>query len=429
MDLTVAMEHRYRRTPDGLVWTATVFGYSFWMRYLDVFDGVKVVARVLDLGNERATPARVPEPAAGSEGANAQASRGNWVRAVGPGVSFAAVPYYQGPLEYLLKWPRMRRTVREAVPTTGAVILRVQSQIGSTMEPVLRSSGHPFGVEVTGDPWDELAPGSVKHPLRFVFRTLFTRQVKRQCRSACAVAYVTREALQRRYPASLDAFTTHYSSVELPGQWFVQKFRPARKQGPIRILSVGTMEQLYKGQDVLIDAFADCIKQGLNAILVFAGDGKYRRFLEERASLKGVSSQVQFRGWLTGGDAVRMELDSADLFVSPSRQEGVPRAMIEAMARGLPCIGSSVGGTPELLPQEFLVPPNDRPRLAAEIMRVAANPNLMEAMSAQNLSRAKEYGDLVLRKRRVAFYRYVKAQTEEWLRNSCAQVSLNQVSG
>ena len=52
------MEHRYRRTPDGLVWTATVFGYSFWMRYLDVFDGVKVVARVLDLGNERATPAR-----------------------------------------------------------------------------------------------------------------------------------------------------------------------------------------------------------------------------------------------------------------------------------------------------------------------------------------------------------------------------------
>ncbi len=84
-----------------------------------------------------------------------------------------------------------------------------------------------------------------------------------------------------------------------------------------------------------------------------------------------------------------MELDSADLFVSPSRQEGVPRAMIEAMARGLPCIGSSVGGTPETLPQEFLVPPNDRPRLAAEIMRVAANPNLMEAMSAQNLSRAK----------------------------------------
>ena len=236
------------------------------MRYLDVFDGVKVVARVLDLGNERATPARVPEPAAGSEGANAQASRGNWVRAVGPGVSFAAVPYYQGPLEYLLKWPRMRRIVKEAVPTTGAVILRVQSQIGSTMEPVLRSSGHPFGVEVTGDPWDELAPGSVKHPLRFVFRTLFTRQVKRQCRSACAVAYVTREALQRRYPASLDAFTTHYSSVELPGQWFVQKFRPARKQGPIRILSVGTMEQLYKGQDVLIDAFADCIKQGLNAV-------------------------------------------------------------------------------------------------------------------------------------------------------------------
>ncbi len=418
MDLTVAIEHRYRRTPDGFVWTPTVFGYSFWLRYLDVFDGVKVVARVLDIGNVRATPVRVSGPAAGLGGAHAHISRENWVRGDGPGVSFVAVPYYQGPLEYLLKWPRVRRAVREAVPTSGAVILRVQSQLGSLMEPSLLSTGHPFGVEVTGDPWDELAPGSVKHPLRFVFRILFTRQVKRQCRSACAVAYVTREALQRRYPASSHAFTTHYSSVELPDRWFAQKPRLARKEGPIRILSVGTMEQLYKGQDVLIDAFADCIRQGLNAILVFAGDGKYRRFLEQRASLRGVSSQVQFRGWLTGGDAVRMELDSADLFVSPSRQEGVPRAIIEAMARGLPCIGSSVGGTLELLSQEFLVPPNDRLRLAAEMMRVATSPGLMETMSVQNLTRAKEYGDSVLRERRVAFYRYVKAQTEEWLRNS-----------
>ncbi len=422
MDLTVAIEHRYRRTPDGFVWTPTVFGYSFWMRYLDVFDGVKVVARVLDTGNERAAPARVQGPAFGSAGVNTKTSIGKWVRADGLGVSFIAVPYYHGPLEYLLKWPGVRRAVRKAVPINGAVILRIQSQLGSLMEPVLLSSGHPFGVEVTGDPWDELAPGSMKHPLRFAFRLLFTGQVKRQCRLACAAAYVTREALQCRYPASSRAFTTYYSSVELPGRWFAQKPRPVRKEGPIRILSVGTMEQLYKGQDVLIDAFADCIGQGLNAVLVFAGDGRYRKFLEERASLRGVSSQVQFRGWLTGGDAVRLELDSADLFVSPSRQEGVPRAMIEAMARGLPCIGSSAGGTPELLPQEFLVAPNDRPGLAAEIMRVAANPGLMEAMSAQNLTRAKEYGDSVLRKRRVEFYRYVKLQTEEWLQNSDGRV-------
>ncbi|HHY17867.1 MAG TPA: glycosyltransferase family 4 protein [Firmicutes bacterium] len=429
MDVTVVIEHRYLKTPDGCVWTPTVFGYSFWLRYLDVFDGVKVVARVFDLNDDTHRRVLKPDSLAGLAGAGFNERRNNWVRADGQGVSFVPVPYYQGPLGYLLKWARVKRAVRLAVPATGTVILRIQSQLASIMEPALLSTGHPFGVEVTGDPWDELAPGSMKQPFRCVFRILFTRQVKAQCRSACAVAYVTKEALQRRYPASPNAFTTHYSSVELSDQWFVQKPRPAPRPGPIRILSVGTMEQLYKGQDVLIDAFAECIEQGLNAVLVLVGDGKYRQFLEERAIRRGVSGQVQFLGWLPGGESVRMELDSADLFVSPSRQEGVPRAMIEAMARGLPCIGSLAGGTPELLSQEFLVPLNERHRLAAEIMQVAANPVLMETMSAQNLARAKEYRDSVLRERRVAFYRYVKSRTEEWLRNSRDQVFQSQVQG
>ena len=64
---------------------------------------------------------------------------------------------------------------------------------------------------------------------------------------------------------------------------------------------------------------------------------------------KALRDRVRFRGQLTTPVDVRAELDRADLFVLPSRQEGLPRAMIEAMARALPCIGSSVGGIPELL--------------------------------------------------------------------------------
>jgi len=104
------------------------------------------------------------------------------------------------------------------------------------------------------------------------------------------------------------------------------------------------------------------------------------------------------------------------LFVLPSRTEGLPRAMIEAMARGLPCVGSAVNGIPELLPVEDMVPPNDVPALAEKIREVLTNPERMAQMSARNLDKAREYADNVLYERRTAFYQHLKAETEAWLK-------------
>jgi glycosyltransferase involved in cell wall biosynthesis len=89
--------------------------------------------------------------------------------------------------------------------------------------------------------------------------------------------------------------------------------------------------------------------------------------------------------------------------------------MVEAMARGLPCIGSTVGGIPELLPPEDLVPPNDVEALAQKIMEVVGDPERLARMSRRNWEKAKEYRNEVLQVRRVAFYKYVKEKTQEWL--------------
>ena len=132
----------------------------------------------------------------------------------------------------------------------------------------------------------------------------------------------------------------------------------------------------------------------------------------------GVATRVQFPGHVASGDAVRAELDRADLFVLPSRQEGLPRAMIEAMARGLPCIGSTVGGIPELLATEDMVPPNDASAVARKIREVVGDPPRMVRMSARNLAKAREYSLDVLTHRRERFYEHVRAQTEAWLKQS-----------
>ena len=110
------------------------------------------------------------------------------------------------------------------------------------------------------------------------------------------------------------------------------------------------------------------------------------------------------------------QLERADLFVLPSHQEGLPRAMVEAMARALPCIGSTVGGIPELLPPEDMVPPGNVTALATKIRQVITDPDRMAQMSARNLQIATEYRDEILQKQRIEFYRYVREITETWLK-------------
>ncbi len=192
--------------------------------------------------------------------------------------------------------------------------------------------------------------------------------------------------------------------------------RPATPKQSWKLITVGSLEHLYKAQDIQVDALARCRQQGLDVELILVGDGQHRSALAERASRLGIaSSHVHFRGQLASGASDSRRVDRADLFLLPSRQEGLPRAMIEAMARALPCLGSTVGGIPELLPAEDMVPPADAEALARKISEIVSDPQRMQRMSARNLARAGDFQEDVLRERRLEFYRYVREHTEEWL--------------
>jgi glycosyltransferase involved in cell wall biosynthesis len=409
----VTVEHRFDRLPDGSVWTSGMNSCRLWARYRTVFETVKVVARVRD----------VPTVPSG------------WSRADGPGITFLAVPYYLGPRQYLAKaWP-IRRALAEAVTDRDAVILRVGSHIAGCLEPALFRAGHPYGLEVLSDPFDVFAPGAVRHQLRPFFRWWFTRQLRRQCRRAAGVAYVTRQALQARYPCATysvgmsdveispeaivrtaTAFATHYSSVELAKEASVTSCRSVSRQGErFRLITIASLAQMYKAPDILIRAVAECVTAGMDLSLTIVGDGKHRPELERLASTLGLRERVEFLGQLPAGAAVRAQLDTADLFVLPSRSEGLPRAMIEAMARALPCVGSTVGGISELLPPEDLVPASNVSALAAKIQEVLLSPDRMSAMSSRNLAAAREYRDEVLDARRRAFFEHIRDVTAEWL--------------
>jgi glycosyltransferase involved in cell wall biosynthesis len=324
--------------------------------------------------------------------------------------------------------------------TPSAVILRIPSLIACTLAPYLRRVHRPYSVEVVADAYDVFAPGAIDHVLRPVVRRWMTHQQREQCRFAAAAAYVTKAALQQRYPCGgfavgvsdvqlgegtfREPFSTHYSSVQLDDAAFASS--PQKTLATMqRIVTVGSLEHPYKGTDLLIEALATILKRRSNVELVVIGDGRHRRALERQADELGVSQSVQFRGHIPSVLDVRRELNAASLFVLPSRTEGLPRAMVEAMARGLACIGSAVGGIPELLDPDDLVPAGDAAALAEKILLVLSSPARLKHMGDRNLRVAAEYRDEVLRERRLGFYRHVRAMTTKVL---CDDVQSSKLS-
>jgi phosphatidylinositol alpha-1,6-mannosyltransferase len=377
------------------VWTLEAFPSSFWDRYTAVFDSVRVVARVLDVATVPAGATRVDSSA----------------------VSVHAVPHYLGPAQFLRRRRAVVRSLAQAVRPDDAVLLRVPSTLGSLLADLLEPRDHPVSLEVVGDPHDVFGPGAVRHPLRPLLRRWFVSRLRRQCRRAAAVAYVTERSLQRRYPAGPDAVTTSYSSIDLRDDAFAPQPRPAG-QAPWTLVSVGSLEQLYKGTDVLIDAVAQLVASGLDVTYEHVGDGRHRPELEHRARALGLADRVRLLGALPAGAQVREVLDRADVFVLPSRTEGLPRALIEAMARGLPAVGSTAGGIPELLPGADLVPPGDASALARRLRALLLDPVQRESSAARNLAHARTYASGVLGPRRTAFYEAVRDRTARYVRDS-----------
>ena len=401
MKLLISTPIRFQATLDGKVWARQeADGYAFWTRYLVEFDSVTLLARV----------SAVAAPAAG------------WIPANGPRVTVAPIPDFIGPFQLLCKWFSVTKAIQSAMKAAGAVSFRLPCNIGVLAWRCL-APGHPYGVEVLGDPYASLAPEVMDTRLRAVWRWLLPRYLRKMCIGATAAAYVTRYALQRFYPPNRDKFstsysdvmTTHYSSTKLKRSLIAASPREFSADAKTyTVISVGAMEMLPKAQDILIKACASCVERGLDLRLVLVGDGKMRQSLEALATEVGMAARITFTGQLVGEDQISRALDLADLFALPSRTEGLPRAMIEAMARGLPCIGSDVGGIPELISSDCLVRAEDAPALAAKICEVLTDSTRLTRMSKESLERVAEYSDDVLRSRREAFYRHLASETAKW---------------
>ena len=123
------------------------------------------------------------------------------------------------------------------------------------------------------------------------------------------------------------------------------------------------------------------------------GDGTERAPLVQQCAALRLQSQVMFLG---ARDNVSDLLAAADAFVMSSRTEGLPMALLEAMAAEVPCVASAVGGIPELLADKrgLLAPPRDPMRLAEQMMALLSSSTLRAQLTSNATARVAEHYSL-----------------------------------
>ncbi len=177
----------------------------------------------------------------------------------------------------------------------------------------------------------------------------------------------------------------------------LQPYQPPTPQEPLRLFSCGRLNPV-KGHQDLMQAVALLTKQGLDIQLEIAGEDDtgghgYRQTLEARITELDLQDCVHLLGAIDA-DAVLDKLRAAHIFVLASWAEPLGVAYMEAMACGIPTIGTDAGGVPELIENNIsgvLVPPQNPERLAEKIADIAANPALAKELSRKGRKRIEHH--------------------------------------
>lgn len=159
-----------------------------------------------------------------------------------------------------------------------------------------------------------------------------------------------------------------------------------------RILFLGWLS-VTKGLMDLLEAFADVVKDGASVQLDVAGAGEASDSARAFVRLRGLEDQVVFHGWVDGAARLALLAD-ADIFALPSHHEGMPNAVIEAMAAGLPIVVTPVGAVLDAVDDDrhaVIVPVGDPGRLAAALRGLLGSRDRRERLGRAAHARAAEH--------------------------------------
>ena len=375
---------------NGHYYAASQEKYEFYQRYLRIFDELKLVARCVE---------------------EKELKQGR-IYFKDKRIEICPMPMFRGPKEYVVLYNRIGRLLKQSITGCDAAILRIPSTVALRAGKYVRRAGLPYAIEVVYDAKDGWQ--SSKGLIDKILWRLIDRDMRQLCYYSRGVSCVTEFHLQKRYYSKRkDSFVSHYSSLSLAKEFYASP-RIFPKKEILTIGHVATQVDFdgVKGHKELIEAVAILKNKGIDVKVLFAG-GDYLggvNALSNYAAALGVSNMIEFVGALNRTE-LSVFYEKIDLFVLPTRAEGLPRVIIEAISKGLPCVSTNVSGNPELLPAHYLVDFTDVVGLADRIVELLTNKGAYEQASKENYEKSLKYESSILERRRDAFYQSLRNAT------------------
>jgi len=299
-----------------------------------------------------------------------------------------------------------KKIIYNAVIENDIIIVRLPSAAGVIAKKIAEKYNKPVLVEVVACVYDALWNYDWRGKLLANFKK---NSYQKTIKKSTHVVYVTKDYLQNVYPT--EGKNTNCSNVVLNQQEDniiqkrLNKINSKSNSELLVLCTVAAVDVEYKGQSNVIKAVALLKEQNILVKYKIVGQGNPIKLQLLIKKLK-VEHLIEIVGPLKH-DKIFSYLDDIDVYIQPSKTEGLPRAVVEALSRACPAIGSNVGGIPELIQKDLLFNPNS----VSEIMHIIKKikyKSIQISTAEENFLKAREYRLEAIESRRIEFYNQFK---------------------
>ena len=373
---------------NGEVYTTNISYEILKKRYIDVFGKLYILNR--------------------SGVLSSSSNEKDLVKASGKNVIFIDEIGIFNPFSFIFNFLKIRKIVQKNVEKSEYVIIRLDSFLGLIAAGYSKKKNKRYLIEVVGCVWDSFWNKGIWGK---IIAMPLLKKMQYEIKQAPYVVYVTKKFLQNRYPTN--GKNTSISNVQLSKldsnilRKRIDRIKNYHERKIYKIVTIASVDVRYKGQEAVIKALFELKKKGKTNFQYHLIGGGKGDFLRRLVCKLNINEQVFFHGSMNHNKVMDF-LNKCDIYIQPSKQEGLPRSLIEGMSRGLLCYGTNIAGIPELLEEKMLFSSKRKGyiELAQKLEKI--NKNIFLEQAELNFKKAKNYEEDYLEKNRREFFRAFK---------------------
>lgn len=376
------------------IYSLPAYGNGFWEKYLDVFDSIHVIG----------------------EPVKDYLDNGTMVLLTDSRISVDIVPSIERPNE-LKKTIKVKKILEKIIKQeqTSAFLIKPSSRKGMLAIKYCECFDKPYMIEMTGDVKTTLDERNSR--IMSIYGLYLYKKILRSIQNCEFGLYVTEKYLQKRYPIKGKMCGCTDSVIPAIDERVLMN-RLDKINSEVNEYSIGLIGYYHdtrKGIDTAIDALkiVNHSKKIISLSILGIGTDEDRKKWCSYAKEREVDDALHFPKPLKGSYEVVKWIDTMDIIILPSRSEGFPRAIAEAMSRACPTITSNVCGLEEMVETKWQHEAGDSVALASLIQKMINDTNQMIQAAKYNFEKSKRYEFNYLRDKRNMFLSEFKAYSED----------------